>query len=171
MEVLRAYLEIQDPGELLAGVPPAVASRTERMEACTASFARWLYVEVGRPYAWVDRLAWTDEEHRSRLADPEVSVWLFMVGAAPAGYFELQSDAEGSVEICYFGLLPEFMGQGLGRKLLSDAVTAAFGLGARRVWLHTCSLDDPKALPNYLARGFRAFKSETYTIEASHLDG
>jgi hypothetical protein len=30
------------------------------------------------------------------------------------------------------------------------------------VWLHTCSFDHPAALPNYLARGFRVFKTESY---------
>ena len=31
----------------------------------------------------------------------------------------------------------------------------AFALGASRVWLHTCTLDSPRAIPNYKARGFR----------------
>ena len=34
------------------------------------------------------------------------------------------------------------------------------GLGARRVWLHTCTLDNPAALPNYLKRGFVPVKTE-----------
>jgi hypothetical protein len=33
------------------------------------------------------------------------------------------------------------------------------------VWVHTCTLDHPAALPNYLNRGFRPFKEETYTAE------
>ena len=31
-----------------------------------------------------------------------------------------------------------------------------------RVWLHTCSLDHPRALPNYLAAGFRVVREEPY---------
>ena len=68
------------------------------------------------------------------------------------------------MEIAYFGLLPEFLGKGLGKLLLTLAVTEAWDSGARRVWLHTCTLDDPAALPNYLRRGFRKFKEERYTI-------
>jgi hypothetical protein len=30
-------------------------------------------------------------------------------------------------------------------------------MGARRLWVHTCSLDHPSALPAYQARGFRVF--------------
>jgi GNAT superfamily N-acetyltransferase len=113
----------------------------------------------------VDRLPWTDEQIRARLADPDVSLWLLRVKGSPAGYFELERHDDGSVEIAYFGLLPEFLGRGLGKHLLTAAAEAAWGLGARRVWLHTCTLDDPAALPNYRARGFRPYKEEVYETE------
>jgi len=38
-------------------------------------------------------------------------------------------------------------------------------MGATRVWLHTCTLDGPAALPNYLARGFVATRRETYAAD------
>ena len=88
------------------------------------------------------------------------------VGGAPAGYFELQEhEDDGSVEIAYFGVVPHFHGRGLGKYLLTEAVDAAWSLDASRVWLHTCTLDDPAALPNYLARGFRPFKQEPYEAD------
>jgi GNAT superfamily N-acetyltransferase len=135
------------------------------MEGCPVSFFRYLYAQVGRAYHWYDRLAWTDEQNQARLQDPAVSVHLLTVAGAPAGYFELQKHADDSVEIAYFGLLPEFLGRGLGKYLLSEAVAAAWALGDSRVWLHTCSLDGPAALPNYLARGFVPFKQETYEAD------
>jgi hypothetical protein len=46
--------------------------------------------------------------------------------------------------------------------MLSEAVRAGWSRGANRIWLHTCSLDDAAALPNYLKRGFRPFRNETY---------
>jgi hypothetical protein len=46
----------------------------------------------------------------------------------------------------------------LGGALLTATVERAWALGARRVWVHTCSLDHPNALPGYQARGFRVFK-------------
>lgn len=164
-EVVRTYLELTDA----AGCPrlpsPDPSARVERVERCPASFFRYLYVEVGRDYHWRDRLGWTDEDIRDRLADPTVSLHLLSVAGSPAGYFELQRHADASVEIVYFGLLPEFLGRGLGRYLLSEAVAVAWQRGASRVWLHTCSLDDPAALPNYRARGFRPFRTETYEAE------
>ena len=83
---------------------------------------------------------------------------------APAGYFELRMRPDGSTELAYFGLLPEFICQGLGKHPLSVAVGQAFGLGARHVRLHTCALDNPAALPNYLKRGFVSFKTETIGV-------
>ncbi len=165
IEVQRTYLELTAPATREAPRSPDPNARVERVLGCPASFFRYLYAEVGRAYQWRDRLVWTDEQVRERLADPSVSLHLLSVSGAPAGYVELQRHADGSVEIAYFGLLPEFIGRGLGKYLLGEAVAEAWRLGASRVWLHTCSLDDKAALPNYLARGFRPFKSETYEAE------
>ena len=76
----------------------------------------------------------------------------------PAGYFEIEKRPEGDVEIKNFGLLPAFIGQGLGGRLLT--VERAWAWGATRVWLHTCTHDHPHALHNYVARGFRVCKTE-----------
>ncbi len=165
VQVERTYLELRERASLRPAPCPDPSARVERMDGCPVSFFRYLYAEVGRAYHWYDRLAWTDEQNRARLEDPAVSVHLLTVAGAPAGYFELQRHADGSVEIAYFGLLPEFLGRGLGKYLLSEAVAAAWALAASRVWLHTCSLDGPAALPNYLARGFVPYRKEMYEAE------
>ena len=167
LEVVRTYLEMTGREALRPFPNPEPRARVERLTGCPASFFRYLYVEVGRNYHWVDHLGWTDDEWRARLASPAVSLFLLSVAGAPAGYFELERHPDGSVEIAYFGLLPEFLGRGLGKYLLSQAAEAAWALEPTRVWLHTCTLDDPAALPNYLARGFRAFKSETYETDVA----
>jgi GNAT superfamily N-acetyltransferase len=164
-EVLRTYLELTDP-EACPRVPsPVPGARIEPVLECPPSFFRYLYAEVGRPYHWRDRLGWSDEQVRARVSDPAVWLHALFVGGAPAGYFELQRHPDRAVEIVYFGLLPEFLGRGLGKFLLGEAVASARGLGASRVWLHTCDMDGPAALPNYLARGFRPFKTEAYVAE------
>jgi N-acetylglutamate synthase-like GNAT family acetyltransferase len=66
-----------------------------------------------------------------------------------------------SVEIAYFGLLPQFIGQGIGGHLLTHAIEKAWQMQAQRVWVYTCTLDHLGALSNYIARGFRVFKQET----------
>jgi GNAT superfamily N-acetyltransferase len=161
---VRTYLELAEPGELRRA-PPAVDARFVRVPDVPADLARRLYVEVGRDYQWRDRLGWTDAQWRERFDDPAVTLHVLDVAGVVAGYVELGKHGDGSVEIAYFGLLPPFHGRGLGRHLLTAAADAAWAMGATRVWLHTCTLDDPAALPNYLARGFRPFREERYEAE------
>jgi GNAT superfamily N-acetyltransferase len=162
VEVTRTHGELPDRSSLRPAPRPDPRARVEEVKACPASFFRYLYAEVGRGYFWLERIRWTDEQIRARLGDPAVSLFLLTVAAAPAGYFELEKHHDGSVEVVYFGLLPEFQGHGLGKFMLTEATEAAWALGASRVWLHTCSLDHPGALANYLARGFRPLRTETY---------
>jgi GNAT superfamily N-acetyltransferase len=162
--VTRTYLEMRSAGELRPVEPPRSAPPVERLDRCSVSFFRYLYEEVGRAYRWTDRLNWSDETTAQYLATPGVSIWLMSWEESPAGYFELKEHEDRSVEIAYFGLLPDFIGRGWGKYLLVRAVEIAWQLGAERVWLHTCTLDHPAALPNYLKRGFRAVRREVYSV-------
>jgi GNAT superfamily N-acetyltransferase len=101
----------------------------------------------------------------AHLSQSEISLWLMTNDGVTAGYFELRRCEDGSVEIAYFGLLQEFIGRGLGKYLLTRAVEQSWADDANRVWLHTCTLDDPAAMPNYLKRGFTPFKTEKYSVE------
>ncbi|MFY9574650.1 MAG: GNAT family N-acetyltransferase [Blastocatellia bacterium] len=167
MEVTRTYLQLTHPGDLNPARAADARVSVERVVECPASFYRYLYSEVGRFYHWTDRLPWTDEQIREHLLRPEITLWVMYSEGAPAGYFELEKYADGSTEIAYFGLIQEFLGRGLGKHLLSEAVDRAWSDGANRVWLHTCTLDDPAALPNYLKRGLVAFKTEKYFTTVS----
>jgi GNAT superfamily N-acetyltransferase len=131
-----------------------------RAEVALPELNRFLYTAVGGSWYWLERLSWTYERWLAYLDRPEVETWVGYVAGSPAGYFELEAQAGGNVEIVYFGLLPRFVGRGLGGALLTAAVERAWARGAARVWLHTCDLDHPGALANYLRRGFRVFKEE-----------
>jgi GNAT superfamily N-acetyltransferase len=164
MMATRTYLEMKSPGALCPFRSTDEGIEISHCADCSIELFRSLYADVGREYRWVDRLAWSDEDIRGYLADSAVTIWLLRVNGALAGYFELRRDTEGGVEIAYFGLLPGFTGRGLGAHLLTEAVGRAWSLGARRVWLHTCTFDHPAALPNYLKRGFTVFKTEQYQV-------
>jgi GNAT superfamily N-acetyltransferase len=161
---VRTYLEMRTRAALHPVRASVDGIRIERVFDCPPSFWRYLYTEVGRRYHWVDRLPWSEREIRTYLDDPDVSLWVMTARGAPAGYFELRRDRDSAVEIVYFGLLDEFTGKGLGGVLLTAAAERAWELGAARVWLHTCSLDHPAALPNYLRRGFVVTRTEEYTV-------
>src|ERR1044071_5893061 len=162
IEVTRTYLQLTHADELNAAHLAEGRAEIVQVPNCPASFYRYLYGEVGRLYHWIDRLSWTDDEIRAHLSRPEITLWVMYGEGVPAGYFELERHADGSTEIAYFGLIQEFLGRGLGKHLLTEAVERAWQRGANRVWLHTCTLDDPAALPNYLKRGFQPFNQEKY---------
>jgi GNAT superfamily N-acetyltransferase len=151
------HLEMSSPGALR---PTAGSSGLEvrRADLPCPELNRFLYSAVGGPWRWTDRQQWTDGRWLEYLDRPEQETWLAYVSGTPAGYFELEMQREGNVEIVYLGLLPSFVGRGYGGDLLSAATKRAWDMGASRVWVHTCSLDHPAALPNYQARGFTLFK-------------
>jgi len=165
VQVTRTYLEMRDPPALRGAKLDDPLIKIEYQHNCSIELFRFLYAEVGKSYHWVDRLPWTDDEIRAFLGQPEISVWLMTYDDKTAGYFELRKCEDGSTELAYFGLTPQFIGRGLGKHLLTCAVEQAWADGANRVWLHTCTLDDAAALPNYLKRGFQAFKTEKYTVQ------
>jgi ribosomal protein S18 acetylase RimI-like enzyme len=162
--VTRTYLEMRSPGELRPVPTPEPAPAIERLYNCPTDLFRHLYTEVGRAFHWTDRLSWSDEAIRQHLANPAISIWLLSWQRERAGYFELREHNDRSVEIAYFGLLPEFIGRGWGKYLLTRAAQAAWELGPSRIWLHTCTLDHRAALPNYLKRGFRRVREEVYQV-------
>jgi GNAT superfamily N-acetyltransferase len=165
VDVTRTYLELRSPEELRRAPAPPGAVTLRRLHPIRAAQYRTLYTLVGERWLWRDRLVWTDAELDAYLSAPSIHVWLLTVNGTTAGFFELQQHGSDAVEVMYFGLVPAFMGQGLGGWMLTRAVEEAFALGARRVVLNTCTLDAPQALPNYLARGFSIVREERYLLD------
>ena len=162
VSVTRTYLRLTAPAAARPRRVDDPRLTLERLDPCPVTAYRELYREVGRDWHWRDRDAWSDERLGAHLEDPDVHVHALRRAGDLAGYFELVRHDAGDVEIAYFGLVPRFIGEGLGAHLLSEAVDAAWRLGATTVWLHTCTLDHPAALANYRARGFEPYHTETY---------
>lgn len=165
VEVTRTYLELLSPDDFRPAAPPTVDTKVVRMTPHAITDYRRLYRTVGKEWHWRDRLAWDDETVSAHLASPQVAVWELLVEGESAGYFELRRSGDDEVEIAYFGLVPSFIGRGFGGALLTRAVEEAWRFGGSRVWLHTCTLDSPNALPNYRARGFRPYRTEHYETD------
>jgi GNAT superfamily N-acetyltransferase len=151
---------------------PSVTDRNYELKLASTSLPelnRMLYLAVGAPWMWYERYEWSYREWQKFLDRDDVQTWIAYDSATPVGYFELERQRAGSTEICYFGLLPEFIGKGFGRALLEDAITKAWefanSAARKRVWLHTCTLDHPNALRNYQARGFEIFKEESIHVD------
>ena len=155
------FLEMHRPTQLR----PAYSQRTDlavrHVKMPSPEFNRFLYAAVGADWYWLDRLQWSYAQWQQWLTQSTVQTWVLYVAETPAGYFELEQQTNGEVVICYFGLMPQFTGQGLGGYLLTVAVENAWAIPATRVKLNTCTLDHDAALANYQARGFTIYREIT----------
>jgi GNAT superfamily N-acetyltransferase len=169
ISVERRYLTLPAPSAFRRkeGVSAPLAASLRPLERCDCAEWRALYRTVGAPWQWFDRDAWSDAQLANYLTQPSVAVWAVDLVHPDTvhniGMLELAAHDDGSIEIVYLGLLSAYHGHGLGAWLLEEAVSLAWQRGATRVWLHTCTLDAPAALPNYLARGFLLERTEQYT--------
>lgn len=153
------YLEMHSPEALRPKYTNDLEFRILETAVRQWQFNKYLYALVGHDWQWVDKLGWADAQWRAYAEADNLRTWVAYKGGTPAGYFELEAQEGTNVEIAYFGLAPGFMGQGFGGALLTEAITQAWGWGARRVWVHTCTLDHPGALANYQARGFTLYNT------------
>lgn len=123
-----------------------------------------LYDAVGRDYAWEDAHSREEAELSAWLSDPAVSLYTLMSEGWPKGFFMLDKRDETSVDLAYFGLVPEAVGLGLGSFLLKTAIQMGWDLpGVRRMSVNTCTLDHPRALQTYQKHGFTAVRREDHT--------
>jgi GNAT superfamily N-acetyltransferase len=146
-------------------------------------FNREMYLRVGEQWRWIDKRPWTDEQWKEYANDSNLRTFAGHYEDEVAGYFELRRSCnnlqprvraglavpaatEDEIEIAYFGLLPKFIGRGLGSALLTSAIENAWEWSPTpaRAWVHTCNRDHPGALNNYKARGFRVYKVERETV-------
>ena len=119
---------------------------------------RKLYRRVGAPWIWWSRLAKSDAELAAIIHDPHVQLYAVIDRAGvEVGMLELDFRADGECEIAFFGLIPGATGKGLGKWLMRRTLQLAWAPGVNRVWVHTCTLDDAKALPFYVGQGFAPY--------------
>ena len=138
-------------------LPEGVTVTRERLDL--ASY-RALYEEIGTPWLWWLRRVMPDAMLERHLAASTLSLHLLRVGGALAGFYELDAGHWPYINLNYFGLRRDFIGRGLGRPFLDHAVDAVFegATALRGMTVNTCNADHPRALPNYLAAGFREYR-------------
>ena len=159
--LITTYLEMRSPNQLR----PKRADAGFQVREQTGSdwrFNRDLYFRVGGQWDWIDKRSWTDDQWNEYAVAAELRTFAGYHDDVLAGYYELRRDTDGGVEIAYFGLLPGFIGRGLGGALLTSAIEGAWRMEPNpcRVWVHTCNRDHPQALANYQARGMIIYKVE-----------
>lgn len=134
-------------------------------------FYRYLYETIGADHYWIDRKFLDDEALSALIHADTTEIMVLYCGGVPAGYFELAGDAETDIELAYLGIMPDFVGRGLGRYLLTCALDRAWAKEPRRVHIQTNTLDHPAALQLYQKVGFVPFAQETRTFSAEEVTG
>ena len=136
-----------------------------RVENCTVSFYRYLYNTVGEPWLWFERRLIDDAALATQIHKPTIEIFVLYVRGVPAGFFELDTAAPRDTKLCYFGLIPDFIGRRLGPYLLQTAIDQAWSRPLDRFWLHTSTFDHPKALSVYQQAGFVVYARRPVLFE------
>ncbi len=164
-EIFRNYLELKSLEGFKEVKKPIKDYSVELVDPKDFQLNKFFYKNIGKNCKWIDRLVWTDLDWTNYASDEKLFTYILKNKEEIAGYFELLFDKDTKeIEIAYFGILEEYFGKKLGGYLLSKAIKNSFNLGCRRVLVHTCSLDHPNALLNYISRGMKIFKKEIIKI-------
>ncbi len=135
------------------------------VQSPTVPYYRSLYNAVGKDFQWLSRRKMSDEALAALIGDPRDELHVLHVDGTPAGFAELDRRQPPEIELVQFGLMPDFIGQGLGKWFLQWTIDKAWSYEPKRFWLHTCTLDHPAALPTYLKAGFAQFKQKVIRRE------
>ena len=167
IEIYRSYLEIKKLDDLNETSRPNKNCKIELVNPSNFQLNKFFYKQIGKKHRWIDRLSWNEQVWRNYIDNSRVSTYVIKEKSNLAGYFEqIYNEQNNEYEIAYFGILEEFRSKKYGSYLLSNAIKSKLKDGAKRVWVHTCSLDHENALKNYLARGMKVFKEEKIKISA-----
>lgn len=137
----------------------------ERLFPLAVADYRHYYNAVGKDWHWLSRRKMPDADLARIIDDPASEFHLLRVNSQFTGFVELDRRSTPEIEITQFGLTPPFIGKGWGKWFLQWAIDKAWSYHPTRLWLHTCDLDHPAALPNYLKAGFTIFKEEVIERE------
>lgn len=171
LEFVITYLEMTERPRQVVHAPSGIKLAILRAEEPTVSFYRYLYDVVGEPWLWWERRALDDDSLAAIIADPKVEVYVLYVAGVPGGFAELDLRPKQDIELAYFGLIPDFIGRGLGRFFLSAAVDTAWAHEPRRVLVNTCNYDHPKAIQTYQRAGFTPYNQERKLVPDPRVEG
>lgn len=148
------FLEMTSPPANVQTGREAIPFRLDRLGATNVERYRELFRTVGTPWLWFSRLRMPRETLEALLGDTDVEAYAVCDGAQDIGLLELDFRVPSECELAFFGLVADRVGQGVGRWLMSEALTRAWHRPIHRLHVHTCTLDHPQAVAFYQRAGF-----------------
>ncbi|MBN9062520.1 MAG: GNAT family N-acetyltransferase [Rhizobiales bacterium 65-9] len=185
MPILQPGYSDVPPGHLAAvattlemrappAMPPAAQDERWRLRAVVSPDIAWyraLYRAIGEEWLWTSRLRKSDAELAALLNAEGVEVYALTSEEQDCGLLELDFRVAGACEIVYFGVTPAMVGVGAAHWLMRTCQSIAWARDISRLWLHTCTLDHPRALGFYMRAGFTPIKREVEVFPDPRLDG
>ena len=163
------YLEMTASAKMDAKPFPAGVTATK--EVLDTNTYRTLFRAVGAPWLWTSRLAMDDSALNAILTDPSIEIWVVRKDGAAIAFIELDYSAPMICELAFFGMITAATGQGLGGPMMGLAQTQAFRQNVQSFTVHTCSLDDPRALGFYRKAGFTPVKRGVEVFADPRIEG
>ena len=168
--IIRSYLHISSKNHLIKSSCKEKNLEVYLEKKPTPDLCKFFYKEVGKDFFWRDRLKWSNQDWLNYINNDFFKLYILKHNNKLAGYYELLYDPRAlSMQIPYFGIFREFYGKGIGGYLLTSAILNSFNHKVNKIWVHTCTLDHPNALKNYLARGMKVFKTEEIFFNPENL--
>jgi GNAT superfamily N-acetyltransferase len=163
------YLEMRAP----RSYPKSQTSTfsTRHVERPDVDWYRRLFRAIGEPWLWFSRLRMSDDELQRILSDPAVDVFALSCEGNDQGLLEFDHRNFPDIEVAFFGVLPELIGKGAGRALLTHGLEVEWRHRPERIWLHTCTADHPGALSFYRKFGFEPYKRAIEVADDPRLTG
>ena len=163
-------LEMFAPPQLAAPADnPGWALR--RIEIPDVDWYRDIYRRIGLEWLWFSRIIMPDDELIAIIHDPQVEIRVLEVEGRAEGLLELDYRITGECELAFLGVSDGMLGNGAGKWLMHYAIDLAWKSDIKRLWIHTCTLDHPRALPFYIKSGFAPYKRQLEIADDPRING
>lgn len=147
-------LEMASPSTVAVPLPSGIRLAIMLAENMPVHLYRYLYEVIGKPHHWMLRRMQSDDKVASVLQAEETRILLLYVDGCPAGFAEMRLNLPESVDLLYFGLVPDYQGRGLAKFFFAEVLAAAWSQSPQKLKLETNTLDSPRALQLYQRMGF-----------------
>lgn len=125
------------------------------------------YHSVGGRWNWTGRKLLRESELQEILSSNEVKIYICVLNDEFVGYVEFDlRKSKKDIEIVFFGITPQFLGQGIGTQFMNWVLYYAWDeLKCERLWLHTCDFDHPNALNFYQKNNFIIYQEKEELVD------
>ncbi|WAJ29883.1 GNAT family N-acetyltransferase [Antarcticirhabdus aurantiaca] len=167
---IATFLEMRAPAPARAEAP-ALPGTIRMVERPAADWYLDLYRRIGADHLWYGRLVLSPARLAELLDHPDIRLLVLEIDGRAEGMAELDFRMGTACEMVYFGVSAHLTGSGQARRLMNRAIPEAFARPIERFFLHTNTLDHPRALDFYRRSGFQPVSQAIEIAEDPRLAG